>query len=185
MLTKALLKKPAHGTLHFEERGRRWRARRNGMSKSWSEHIHGMSAKARALSWLQRSKTDGNLKVRKLASSKHQRHNAALVVKPPWTDLILDRKKTWEIRNSATNIRGFVKIAESGTGKLVGQARIADCIKVQLSEFPKYVKKHRVANFKEVLNYRSIYAWVIKDAVRYVNPPAYEHPQGAIIWVRL
>jgi hypothetical protein len=120
-----------------------------------------------------------------MASSKHQRHSAALVIKAPWTDLILDRKKTWEIRNSPTKIRGFVKIAESGTGKLVGQVRIANCIKIPQSQFSKYVKKHRVANLREVANYHTIYAWVLKDAMRYVQPPAYEHPQGAIIWVKL
>jgi len=171
--------------LQFEERDKRWRARRNGMSQSWSEQIHGLRAKALALSWLKQGKKDGKKTLRKFRSSKHPSHNAALVVKSPWADLILDGKKTWEIRNQPTNIRGFVKIAQSGTGKLVGQVRIADCIKIRTSEFPKYVKKHRVANLKDVLGYRHIYAWVIKDAVRYVQPPAYEHPPGAIIWVRL
>lgn len=184
MLAKACLKKPAKGMLNFEERGKRWRARRNGMSNSWSEYTHGASAKALALAWLRNPTTKGG-SLRKCPSSKHERLSTALIVKAPWTDLILDRKKTWEIRNQPTNIRGFVKLAESGTGKLVGQVRIADCIKIRQSEFPKYVKKHRVANLKDVLGYRRIYAWVIKDAVRYVQPPAYEHPPGAIIWVRL
>jgi len=184
MLAKASSKKPAKGMLTFEERGKRWRARRNGMSNSWSEYIHGSSAKALALAWLRNPTTKGG-SLRKFSSSEHDRLSTALIVKAPWTDLILDRKKTWEIRNQPTSIRGFVKLAESGTGKLVGQVRISDCIKIPKSEFAKHVKMHQVPSLKAVLGYNTVYAWVLKDAVRYANPPSYEHPSGAVIWVKL
>jgi len=136
------------------------------------------------MKWLKSTKKDQG-KPRRMKHSKHVRHNTALVVKRPWIDLILSGKKEWEIRNQPTKIRGFVKLAQSGTGKLVGQARIANCFKVKRSHFDKCVNKHRVRNLKQVLGYRNIYAWVIKDALRYDQPQRYNHPPGAIIWVKL
>jgi len=171
--------------LHFEVRDRRWRARLNGRSLSWSEHLHGASKALRlAKAWLKNPKKGGT-KANVSKSPSQQRHNTALIVKRPWTKLILDGKKSWEIRSQPTNMRGVVKLAESGTGKLVGQVRIVDCLKIKKAEFCKHVRKHRVASLKDTLGYKTIYAWVLKDAVRYMNPPRYEHPPGAIIWVKL
>lgn len=141
-------------------------------------------AKKLAKAWLKQRIT-GGLKSRTTKEPSLQRHNKALVVKAPWVDLLLDGKKTWEIRSQPTKVRGVVKLAQSGTGRLVGQARIIDCVKIKRAEFPKYFKKHRVPDLKAILNYRHIYAWVIRDAARYVCPPRYDHPAGAIIWVNL
>jgi len=170
--------------LHFELRDRRWRARKNGRSLSWSEHCHGASAKGLAKAWLKKP-VQASAKVSKGTAPTQQRHHAALVVKSPWSKLILDGKKTWEIRSQKTHIRGLVKLAESGSGKLLGQVRVVDCLKIKRSEFSKHVRKHRVASLKDTLGYHTIYAWVLKDAVRYVRPPRYEHPSGAVIWVKL
>jgi hypothetical protein len=39
-----------------------------------------------------------------------------LIVKSPWIELILEGKKTWEIRGSNTKIRGPIALIKSGSG---------------------------------------------------------------------
>ena len=53
--------------------------------------------------------------------------NTLLVVKNPWLDLILSRKKGWEIRDVQTKQRGKIHLALSGAGGcIVGQCHITD-----------------------------------------------------------
>jgi len=33
--------------------------------------------------------------------------------------------------------------------------------------------------------YEKVYAWVVRDARRYARPRRYEHPRGAVRWVRV
>lgn len=40
----------------------------------------------------------------------------ALLIRHPWIDLILDGKKSWEIRGARTTIRGTVGLVASGSG---------------------------------------------------------------------
>ena len=43
-----------------------------------------------------------------------------LVIREPFVDWILDGLKTWEIRRSATMIRGPVALIMGGSGTIVG-----------------------------------------------------------------
>ena len=52
----------------------------------------------------------------------------ALLIRHPWTDLILDGKKCWEIRGSATSVRGTIGLVPSGSGTIVGVCDVVDCI---------------------------------------------------------
>mmetsp|Transcript_159133 Transcript_159133/g.296548 ORF Transcript_159133/g.296548 Transcript_159133/m.296548 type:complete len:718 (-) Transcript_159133:58-2211(-) len=108
----------------------------------------------------------------------------ALVVKKPWVDLILAGHKTWEIRGTSTHRRCTICLAQSGSGKLVGEVRIIDCVPLRLEDLPQHVEKHCIQDFT-IVKYRRIYAWVLQDAVRYEEPLSYTHPQGAITWVKL
>ena len=56
----------------------------------------------------------------------------ALLIKTPWIDKILDGKKTWEIRGSATKIRGRIALVQSGSGTVVGICELVDCIYIHL-----------------------------------------------------
>ena len=114
----------------------------------------------------------------------------ALVVKRKWLDLILSGQKTWEIRGMATTRRGWIHFAQSQAGgQLVGRARLVDCIALvgagkSLSEavFKKDFCRHRVPSLK-LVPYQRPHAWVFEDAERFDKPFAYEHRQGAVIWV--
>ena len=110
--------------------------------------------------------------------------NVALVVRQPWANYILDGAKTWEIRGSKTTRRGWIHLAQSGTGKLVGGARLVDCIRVPHSEFMKHRDLHCVPALS-VVKYKAIYAWVFRGARRYKEPFEYSHTAGASIWVRV
>ena len=108
-----------------------------------------------------------------------------LVIKNPWLDMILDRKKTWEIRGTRTSKRGWIHLALSGAGgKILGRARLADCLPINKEEFNLHVARHSVLDVEQ-MPYQTIYAWVLKDAMRYSGPLSYEHSQGAVVWVKL
>ena len=52
-----------------------------------------------------------------------------LIIKGKWLDKIFAKKKVWEIRSSPTNIRGRIFLVQSGSGMVVGECNIVDCIK--------------------------------------------------------
>ena len=129
----------------------------------------------------------------------------ALVIKRKWCDQIFDHGKVWEIREERCNKRGRFAIACSGTGALVGEARMVNCLRVGRIDQdtgalvpysntkedcelfigkPEHFPKHRINDLKEI-QYSTVYAWVLDEAVRYTTPVPYVHPQGAIKWVDL
>jgi len=107
------------------------------------------------------------------------------VVKKRWLDKILSGEKDWEIRGKATKIRGPIHFAESAAGgKLVGRARLVDCVEIPRATFMDHISRHCVESLREV-PYKPIFAWVLEKPERFRKPFLYEHPPGAIIWVDL
>jgi hypothetical protein len=101
---------------------------------------------------------------------------------------ILAERKTWEIRGSATNIRGRIALIRGGSGLMVGTCRLADCRgPLTLAEMLDNVHRHQIpaARLRDAMPYPKTYAWVISDARTLAKPVAYQHPNGAVIWVRL
>jgi len=113
----------------------------------------------------------------------------ALVVKKRWLDLIVAGDKDWEIRGSSTARRGWIHFAESQAGgKLIGRARLVDCLSVPRSSFMKHVSRHCVTSLSdcaEVQKYKSIFAWVLEDAGRFKSPFVYKHTPGAMSWAKV
>lgn len=110
----------------------------------------------------------------------------ALIIKKPWIDLILEGKKTIEIRGSKTNIRGQIALIASGSGQVIGTCRVNDSInlaeKVDLTDIviKSCVDETTLRSF-----YKKPNGWVLSDAKRLSMPVRYKHPMGAIIWVTL
>jgi hypothetical protein len=104
----------------------------------------------------------------------------ALIIKKKWLDQIFDNGKDWEMRTSATKIRGKIGLIESGSGLIVGEAILVGCFSIDPTD-ASLIKHHKVCNLPE--KYR--FAWVLSCAKRYPNPVAYQHPQGAVIWVKV
>ena len=49
-----------------------------------------------------------------------------LVIDSPWIEKILNGEKTWELRSSATQIRGEVALIKKGSGAVFGLANIRE-----------------------------------------------------------
>lgn len=111
-----------------------------------------------------------------------------LLIRKPWIDLILSGRKTWEIRGSATRVRGPIALIESGSGTVVGVCELTDCVgPLTLEEFRRALRRHRATPgwFETKLPYRRTHAWVLTGARRLARPIPYRHPTGAVLWVRL
>lgn len=107
---------------------------------------------------------------------------AGLIIREPWCSKILNKEKTWEIRGSRTEKRGRIHIIKSGSGLIVGECTLTDCIQTPAEQFFNQEDKHCIPTGTPI-PYRKIYAWILEDAVRYKYPISYKHPQGAVIWV--
>jgi hypothetical protein len=108
-----------------------------------------------------------------------------LLIKSPWLQLILRKRKTWEIRGSSTHKRGLIHLGLSGSGgEIHGRARVTDCRLLTREELRKHKDKHCIEDVDSV-RYAKIYAWVFSDVLRYKKPLQHSHKQGAIIWCKL
>jgi len=110
-----------------------------------------------------------------------------LIIKPKWANLILDGKKTIEVRGSKTNIRGTIGIIESGSKKVFGTANLLRCSEMTYSSFIECRDEHKLEiTYTELLKiYPKPYMWWLVDIKRYDIPVAYEHKQGCVIWVNI
>ena len=111
----------------------------------------------------------------------------ALLIRRPWIDMILDGKKTWEIRGSRTSVRGQIGLIASRTGTVVGVCDLVGCVgPLTANQFLKNARKAGMRQSEATLGYyRQTYAWVVDKARRVDQPVPYQHPPGAIIWVKL
>lgn len=113
----------------------------------------------------------------------------ALVVRPPFVDWILDGKKTWEIRGTATKIRGRIALIAGGTGTIVGTCDLVDvCGPLKVADLVANARRlnEKPGDLKGPRYYGDhTYAWVLTSASRLKKPINYRHPSGAVIWVTL
>lgn len=108
-----------------------------------------------------------------------------LVIKPKWADLILSGQKMWEIRGRLTHKRGTIGIIKSGSGKVFGTVELTDCIPCTVGRFMAYVEKHCIEDPKAAFHYNQAWAWAVKNPIIFPEPVPYNHPRGAVIWVKL
>src|SRR5689334_2392522 len=111
----------------------------------------------------------------------------ALLIRRPWIDKILDGKKTWEIRGSRTSMRGRIGLIASRSGSVVGVCALFNYFgPLTANQFRSNSKKAAMQPSEATLGYyRKTFAWVVKKARRLDRPVPYQHPPGAIIWVKL
>jgi hypothetical protein len=110
----------------------------------------------------------------------------ALLIRRPWIDLILAGKKTWEIRGARTSIRGRIGLIASRSGTVIGVCDLVDCIgPLTAEQFRKNAKKAGMRPSEATLGYyRQTYAWVFEKPRLLKQPGLYQHPSGAVIWVK-
>lgn len=112
-----------------------------------------------------------------------------LLIRSPWVEMILDGRKTWEIRGRNTTIRGQIALIRAGSGRIVGTCELAAVVgPLSRDELVASRDRHGVPpeQLDEVIRrYKCVYAWVMESAGRLPTPVRYSHPSGAVIWVTL
>ncbi len=107
----------------------------------------------------------------------------ALIIRKRWLDKILDGGKVWEMRSTKTNVRGKIGLIESGTGLIMGEASLVDCLgPIDCSDAGLSEDKHHVLDHYLLEKWK--FPWVLAGAKRYNEPIPYRHPKGAVIWVK-
>lgn len=111
-----------------------------------------------------------------------------LLIRQPYIDMILEGRKTWEMRSIRCNRRGRIALIQSGTQTVVGVSDVVECIG-PLTDKERFAAadRHCVApaewsnpNFNK---YR--FAWVLSNVQRLSKPVPYHHPPGAVKWIKL
>lgn len=108
----------------------------------------------------------------------------ALIVKQPWVDLILSGEKTWEMRSKRTLIRGRIGLIEQGTGLIVGECDLTHSgLPLDKLDAECFHCFHRVDDLSLLEKWR--HPWHLENVKRYERPVKYDHPKGAVTWVRI
>jgi len=111
-----------------------------------------------------------------------------LFIKEPWISLILEGKKTWEIRGSNSKIRGRIALIASGTGEVKGYVDIVDSIEIDRKKFKNNSSKHLVDLNKYSegkMPYKKTYAWVFSNPKKLDNGIKFKSKKGCVIWINL
>lgn len=110
-----------------------------------------------------------------------------LVIKKKWIDLILSRKKTLEIRgNNTRKIGETVYILESGSHKVRGTCKIVGSKLITCQNWDNLKGKACLDISMTKLNrkYHTAYAWKLTEVELIKTTWYYNHPKGAVIWVK-
>lgn len=109
-----------------------------------------------------------------------------LIIDEPWIGKILRGEKVWEMRTTATSLRGHIALIRKGSGQVVGSAELVDSIgPLDAIACRAHRDKHGIPPSQDEALLRWNHAWVFENAKPLVKPVAYEHPNGAVIWVNL
>jgi hypothetical protein len=111
-----------------------------------------------------------------------------LFIKEPWISLILEGKKTWEIRGSNTKIRGRIALIASGTGEVKGFVDIVDSISLNGQEFDQNTHKHNICLDRynsSKMPYKKTHAWIFSNPLKLEKGIPFKMKQGCVIWINL
>ncbi|KIX84623.1 ASCH domain-containing protein [Thermus filiformis] len=115
-----------------------------------------------------------------------ERPKLGLIVREPYASLIVDGKKTWEIRKRYARHRGPLGIVTGGW--LIGQA---DLVGVEGPFRVEELLAHRDKHLAEESFLRAyagedpLYAWVLENAFRYEKPLLVPRKAGRVMFVDL
>ena len=110
-----------------------------------------------------------------------------LIIKKKWLGLIFSGKKTLEIRGCSTKKTGVpIYLLESGSRRVRGTCIIQSVYPISCSDWSEERGNHCVdLSYKELKErYKNPHAWVLADVKPVENVWYYDHPNGAVIWVK-
>ena len=107
-----------------------------------------------------------------------------LIVKQPFGDLIIDGKKTWELRSkSAPKKKLNREILLLSSGFALGKIKIKKCFEANKKEIIANQKKHK-SNINGLIDENYFHVWEVNVIEKFSKPKKYSHPLGARIWVK-
>ena len=109
---------------------------------------------------------------------------SVLIVQRPWIDLILDGRKTLEIRGkSCLKESQTIYLALSGGGGVVmGSVRYVRCHgPLTREEWHNSANQHLVAGGPAYG--RKTHAWEVAEPIRFPQPVPYKQKSGPVVWV--
>lgn len=110
-----------------------------------------------------------------------------LIIKKKWLDLILSGKKTLEIRGHDTHkIEQTIYLLESGTQRVRGTCKIVSSKLITYQNWDNIKGSTGLDISMAQLNkrYHTAYAWELSEVEEWGDISYYEHPKGAVIWVK-
>jgi hypothetical protein len=112
-----------------------------------------------------------------------RKFDRALIVAEPWIDKILSGEKVLEMRTRHTTIHGRIGLIRKGSGLIVGDVWLGYSIKVK---DPSVYQDGHLIDYGQHPEYsRYNIAWPLSEVNKYYNPIPYNHPKGAVIWVKV
>jgi ASCH domain len=112
-----------------------------------------------------------------------------LLIREPYVTQLLNGEKTWEIRGRSTQIRGTIAIIRSGSGKVFGTVNLVRVLGPlalsDLVEARELTVREREEFRRNGLPYSKTFAYVCSHPRWFREPVRYDHPNGAVTWVRL
>jgi hypothetical protein len=118
---------------------------------------------------------------------KDIKRNGGLIIEKKWLKLILDGKKTWEMRANKYKREGYIALIEKGSKSVLGVARIDGYSgKLTIKQLQANEAKHRVPESMYCAEgYKWFVAMKLSKIVRFQEPIKYQPKPGAVIWVKI
>lgn len=110
-----------------------------------------------------------------------------LIIKKQWLDLILSGEKTLEIRGHDTKkLNEPIYLLESGSHRVKAECVIESTYPISCSDWSEERENHCVdIPYSELKKrYKTPYAWVLSNVKPIEDIWHYDHPKGAVIWVK-
>ena len=111
-----------------------------------------------------------------------------LVIDEPYISQILSGEKTWEMRSSRTGKRQVIGLIKKSTKHVFGTAELYACEgPLSYEQLMETTNKHGIPANKVEEGFLSKwnYAWKLRNVVEFDKPIPYDHPSGAVTWVKL
>lgn len=112
----------------------------------------------------------------------------ALIVRQPYADLIMTGQKTLEMRSRHTKVRGTIGIIPAGSGVIIGTVEIVGSWDYSGEKILKSIggqTLHCVESKDWHLLEKWCFGWELANPKPFEKPVPYEHPRGAVTWVKL
>ena len=109
-----------------------------------------------------------------------------LIIDEPWIGYLLSGRKTWEMRSQKTKL-GWIGLIRKGSGCVSGIAYLGEVgSPLSCDEMIETFEKHRVP--EEMIrgkDFKWFTPWKLTKIQELREPVPYNHPYGAVVWVRL